>query len=54
MITKNDLKSGFIPKKSMIKVNKIFNLKQTLAIKKVATVKKSITKNVKQELLKLV
>ena len=54
LITKKDLEKGFIPKKSIIKVDKIINLKQTLAIKKIGKVKNIIIKNIKKNLLELI
>jgi len=54
LITKKDLEEGFIPKKSIIKTNKIFSLKQNLSIKKIGKVKKTVIDDVKNELFKLI
>jgi len=54
LIEKKDLDTGILPKKSIIKANKIFNLKQSLAIKKIGKVKNNIVKEVKEELFKLI
>jgi len=53
LINSKDLVSGFLPKPSRIKVDKIFTLEQSLVIKKFAKVKPEIIRKVKQELFKL-
>ena len=53
LINSKDLVSGFLPKPSRIKVDKIFTLEQSLVIKKFAKVKSEIIRKVKQELFKL-
>ncbi len=54
LIDNQDLKEGSIPKKSRIKVDKIFTLEQSIIKKKVARVNKRVFENVKGELGKLI
>ncbi len=49
LIDNEDLKEGKIPKKSRIKVDKIFTLEQSIIKKKVARVNKSVFEKVKRE-----
>jgi mRNA interferase MazF len=53
LIDSKDLKSGFLPKPSRIKVDKIFTLEQSLVVKRFAKVKEYVMKKVKSELFKL-
>lgn len=53
LIESKDLESGFLPKPSRIKVDKIFTLEQSLVVKRLAKVKLVIIRRVKQELFKL-
>lgn len=54
LIDNEDLESGRIPKKSRIKVNKIFTLEKKIVKKKVGKVKISILDRVKEEFRGLV
>ena len=54
LIDNKSLESGFIPKPSRIKVDKIFTLKQSLTIKKIGELKKEVMENVKKELMKFI
>ncbi len=50
MVSNCDLSEGKIPVESRIKVDKLFTLKQSLIIKKVAHIKPDILKKVKEEI----
>ena len=54
LIDNIDLAEGKIPLKSRVKVGKIFTLKQSLVIKKIAKLKAASFQHVKQELQNLV
>jgi len=53
LIDTEDLESGFLPKPSRIKVDKIFTLEQSLVIKKFAKVKPYVIEKVKKVLFEL-
>lgn len=53
LIDSKDLESGFLPRPSRIKVDKIFTLEQSLVVKRFARVKQNIMKKVKLQLFKL-
>jgi mRNA interferase MazF len=53
LIDQEDLISGFLPVPSMIKVDKIFTLEKSLAIKSIGKIKPEIWKKVRDELFKL-
>ena len=54
LIDNADLAEGHIPMKSRVKVGKIFTLKQSLIIKKIAKLKAASFQHVKQELQNLI
>ena len=54
LIENKDLAKGFLPIASRIKVNTIFTLEKSIAIKSFGKVKEEIIKMVKQELYKII
>ncbi len=54
MIDENSLESGAIPKKSMVKVDKIFTLEKTSIIKRVAKINNEMLNLVKKDFYSLV
>ena len=54
LIDNDDLAEGVIPKKSRIKVDKIFTLEQTIIKKKVARVKEGVFEKVREEIRMLI
>lgn len=53
LIDKDDLESGYLPKLSRIKVNTIFTLEKSSAIKSLGKIKESVLGKVKGEFRKL-
>ncbi len=53
LIESKDLESGYLPKPSRIKIDKIFTLEQSLVIKKFARLKSDTMVKLKQELSQL-
>lgn len=53
IIDQEDLTSGFLPAPSRIKVDKIFTLEKSLAIKSIGKVKTEVWKKVRNELVNL-
>jgi mRNA interferase MazF len=52
-ISNNSLIDGFLPKKSIIKVDKIYTLEASIAIKKIGKVNNDVLLNVYNEFMKL-
>jgi len=53
-ITNNSLIDGFLPKKSIIKVDKVYTLESSIAIKKIGKIKNDVLLNVYNEFVKLI
>jgi mRNA interferase MazF len=53
LIDQEDLSSGFLPSPSRIKIDKIFTLEKSLAVKSIGKIKLEIWRRVKDELFKL-
>jgi mRNA interferase MazF len=53
-ISNNDLIDGFLPKKSVIKVDKVYTLESGIAIKKIGKIDNDILSNVYDEFIKLI
>jgi mRNA interferase MazF len=53
-ISNNSLIDGFLPKKSIIKVDKVYTLEASIAIKKIGKINNDILSNVFNEFVQLV
>ena len=53
-ISNNSLIDGFLPKKSIIKVDKVYTLETGIAIKKIGKIKGNVLSNVYNEFVKLI
>jgi mRNA interferase MazF len=53
-ISNNSLIDGFLPKKSIIKADKVYTLEASIAIKKIGKINNDILLNVYNEFVKLI
>jgi len=53
-ISNNSLINGLLPKKSVIKTDKIYTLESSIAIKKIGKIKNDVLLNVYNEFIKLI
>ena len=53
-ISNNSLTDGFLPKKSIIKVDKVYTLDANIAIKKIGKINNDVLSNVYNEFVKLI
>jgi len=53
-ISNNSLTDGFLPKKSIIKVDKVYTLEASIVIKKIGKINNDVLSNVYNEFVKLI
>nr|AGS53592.1 hypothetical protein [uncultured bacterium contig00070] len=53
-ISNNDMSVGFLPKASVVKIDKVYTLEQSIVIKKIGKVNECVSKDVFDEFVKLI